>query len=153
MPKTQIARLEELSSRVGQELAVSDWMVITQERINLFAEATGDHQWIHVDVARAAKESPYGGTIAHGYLTLSLLARFVQESIKVDNIRMGVNYGLNRVRFTAPVRAGQAVRGHFKLAAFEEIAGGAQVTWNATVAIDGSEKPACVAEMVSRWYV
>ncbi len=152
MPKTEIARLEDLAGRVGQELAVSDWLTITQERINLFAEATGDHQWIHVDVARAARDSPYGGTIAHGYLTLSLLARFVQESIKVGNVRMGVNYGLNRVRFTSPVKAGQTVRAHFKLAAFEEIAGGAQVTWSATVAIEGSEKPACIAEMVSRWY-
>lgn len=153
MPKTEIAKLEELSGRVGQELAVSDWLIITQERINQFAEATGDHQWIHVDVARAAKESPFGGPIAHGYLTLSLLARFAQESMKIGNVRMGVNYGLNRVRFTSPVKAGQSVRARFKLAAFEEISGGAQLTWNAMVEIDGSDKPACIAEMVSRWYL
>ncbi|HUW37905.1 MAG TPA: MaoC family dehydratase [Rhodocyclaceae bacterium] len=153
MPKTEIAKLEDLAGRVGEELAVSDWLEVTQERIMQFAEATGDHQWIHTDPARAAKESPYGGTIAHGYLTLSLLAKFAQESVKAGDVRMGVNYGLNRVRFTSPVRAGKSVRARFKLAAFEAIPGGAQVTWAATVEIDGSDKPACVAEMVSRWYL
>lgn len=153
MPKTEIAKLEDLADRVGQELAVSDWLEISQERIMQFAEATGDHQWIHTDVARAAKESPFGGTVAHGYLTLSLLAKFSQESMKIGNVRMGVNYGVNRVRFTSPVRAGKSVRAHFKLAAYDEIPGGAQLTWNATVEIDGADKPACIAEMVSRWYV
>ncbi len=153
MPKTEIARLADLAGRVGEELAVSDWLEVSQERIMQFAEATGDHQWIHTDPVRAAKESPFGGTVAHGYLTLSLLAKFAQESVKAGDVRMGVNYGLNRVRFTAPVRAGKSVRARFKLAAFEEIPGGAQVTWTATVEIDGSDKPACIAEMVSRWYV
>ena len=153
MPKSEFAGLDDVRSRVGQELAVSDWLEITQERISQFAEATGDHQWIHVDVARADRESPFGGPIAHGYLTLSLLAKFSQESIAIRNIKMGVNYGLNRVRFTSPVRAGRKVRARFKLAAYDEIPGGAQLTWNATVEIDGSDKPACVAEMISRWYV
>jgi len=150
---TQIARLQDLAQRVGEEIAVSDWLPITQERVNLFAEATGDHQWIHVDPARAEKESPFGGPIAHGYLTLSLLAQFSQKSMKVGNVRMGVNYGLNKVRFTSPVRVGQAVRARFKLAAYDEIPGGAQLTWNATIDIEGSDKPACVIESVSRHYV
>ena len=153
MPMTQIARLQDLAQRVGEEIAVSDWLPITQERVNLFAEATGDHQWIHVDPARAEKESPFGGPIAHGYLTLSLLAQFSQKSMKVGNVRMGVNYGLNKVRFTSPVRVGQAVRARFKLAAYDEIPGGAQLTWNATIDIEGSDKPACVIESVSRHYV
>ncbi len=152
MPKTTFDNLADLQARVGQELAVSDWLEITQQRIDQFAEATGDHQWIHVDAARAAQESPFGGTIAHGYLTLSLLAKFAQESIAIGNVRMGVNYGLNRVRFTAPVRAGKSIRARFKLAAYDEIAGGAQLTWNASIEIEGSEKPACIAEMISRWY-
>ena len=153
MPKSEIASLEDMRNRIGQELAVSDWLEITQERIDQFAEATGDHQWIHVDVARAAKESPFGGTIAHGYLTLSLVAKFSQETIAIGNIRMGVNYGLNRVRFTAPVRAGKQVRARFKLAAYDEIPGGAQLTWSVTIEIEGSDKPACIAESISRWYV
>lgn len=152
MPKSEFTGLDDMRNRVGQELAVSDWLEITQERIDQFAEATGDHQWIHVDVARANSESPFGGPIAHGYLTLSLLAKFSQESIAIGNIKMGVNYGLNRVRFTSPVRAGRKVRARFKLAAYDEIPGGAQLTWNATVEIDGSDKPACIAEMISRWY-
>ncbi|MEK7737799.1 MAG: MaoC family dehydratase [Pseudomonadota bacterium] len=153
MPKITIDKLADLQARVGQEVAVSDWLEITQQRIDQFAAATGDQQWIHVDAARAAKESPFGGTIAHGYLTLSLLARFSQESIAIGNIRMAVNYGLNRVRFTAPVRYGKRVRAHFKLAAYDEIDGGVQLTWHATVEIEGSEKPACIAETISRWYV
>ena len=153
MPKITIDKLADLQARVGQEVAVSDWLEITQQRIDQFAAATGDHQWIHVDAARAAKESPFGGTIAHGYLTLSLLARFSQESIAIGNIRMAVNYGLNRVRFTAPVRSGKRVRAHFKLAAYDEIDGGVQLTWHATVEIEGSDKPACIAETISRWYV
>ena len=101
----QILSLETLPGLVGKPLGPSEWVTVTQERINQFAEATGDHQWIHVDVARAAKESPFGGTIAHGYLTLSLVAKFSQETIAIGNVKMGVNYGLNRVRFTSPVRA------------------------------------------------
>jgi len=153
MPKSEFASLDELRQRVGEELAVSDWLEITQERIDQFAEATGDHQWIHVDVARASKESPFGGTIAHGYLTLSLLAKFSQESISIGNIKMGVNYGLNRVRFTSPVRAGRRVRARFKLAVYDDIPGGAQLTWSVTIEVEGSEKPVCIAESISRWYL
>ena len=153
MPKTEFASLDDVRGRVGQELAVSDWLEITQERVNQFAEATGDHQWIHVDVARASKESPFGGPIAHGYLTLSLLAKFSQESIAIGNIKMGVNYGLNRVRFTSPVRVGRKVRARFTLAACDDIPGGAQLTWKVTIDVEGSDKPACVAESISRWYV
>jgi len=153
MPKSEFASLDDLRSRVGEELAVSDWLEISQDRINQFAEATGDHQWIHVDVVRAARESPFGGTIAHGYLTLSLVAKFSQETIAIGSIRMGVNYGLNRVRFTAPVRAGKQVRARFKLAAFDDIPGGAQLTWSVTIEIAGGDKPACIAESISRWYV
>lgn len=148
-----INNLADLQTRIGEELAVSDWLEITQHRIAQFAEATGDHQWIHVDVARAARESPFGGTIAHGYLTLSLLVKLAQESIVIGDIRMGVNYGLNRVRFTAPVRAGDSIRARFVLIAYEAIEGGAQLTWKATVEIQGNEKPACIAEMISRWYL
>ena len=150
MPLTQIARLQDLKTRVGEEIAVSDWLTITQERVNLFAEATGDHQWIHVDPVRAEKESPFGAAIAHGYLTLSLLAKFSQESIKFGDARMVVNYGLNKVRFTSPVHVGRTVRARFKLAAYDEIAGGAQLTWSTTVDIEGAEKPACIVENLSR---
>lgn len=153
MPKTQFANLDELKARRGQEIAVSDWLTIEQERINLFAEATGDHQWIHVDVERAKRESPFKAPIAHGYLTLSLLAKFSQESIGMGGVRMGINYGLNKVRFTSPVRVGSRVRAHFSLKEWEAIEGGVQFTWTATVEIEGQDKPACVAEMLSRWYV
>ncbi len=153
MPMTQIARLQDLAQRVGEQIAVSDWLTITQERVNLFAEATGDHQWIHVDPARAVRESPFGGPIAHGYLTLSLLAKFSQESIKVADARMAVNYGSNKVRFTSPVPVGRAVRARFTLAAYDEIAGGVQLTWNTVIDIEGSDKPACVVENLSRLYV
>ena len=127
-------------------------MLIDQPRVDAFAEVTGDHQWIHVDVERAKRESPFGGPIAHGYLTVSLLAKFAGECIAVDGIKLAVNYGLNRVRFAAPVKVGSRVRARFVLAAVEDIAGGAQMLWQATVEIEGSEKPACVAEMVTRWY-
>jgi acyl dehydratase len=127
-------------------------MLIDQARVNGFAEVTGDHQWIHVDVERAKRESPFGGPIAHGYLTVSLLAKFAGECIAVDGIKLAVNYGLNRVRFASPVKVGSRVRARFVLAAVDDIAGGAQMTWQATVEIDGGEKPACIAEMLTRWY-
>lgn len=146
------ARLADLQSQVGQEIGVSDWVLVDQERINLFAQATGDHQWIHVDPERAA-QGPFGGPIAHGFLTLSLLPTFFDSGFAVDDVRMGVNYGLNRVRFTAPVRAGSRLRGHFKLLAFDALPGGAQLTVEVTVELEGSDKPACVAESVSRRFV
>jgi len=147
----RFARLQDLSAEVGQALGTSDWSVVDQRRIDLFAQATGDHQWIHVDPVRAA-QGPFGATIAHGFLTLSLLAEMFDTGFAVDDVRMGVNYGLNRVRFPAPVPVGSRLRGHFKLLAFEALPGGAQLTVEVTVEIEGSAKPACVAESVSRRY-
>ena len=137
---------------IGQEVCVSDWLLVDQTRIDLFAQATGDFQWIHVDVARAAAESPYGGTIAHGYLTLSLLGKFYEDFLMaaLPFCDMGVNYGLNRVRFTSAVRAGSRVRARFTLARVEDIAGGLQLSFAVTVDIEGSDKPALVAESVVR---
>lgn len=150
--KTRV-ELSSLSARVGEEIAVSDWVEITQARINLFAEATGDHQWIHVDAERAAKESPFGATVAHGFLTLSLVPMFKESCIEYSGVKMGVNYGTNRVRFMLPVKVNSRLRGRFKLAAIEEIKGGAQMTWECTIEMEGHGKPACVAELVSRAYV
>jgi acyl dehydratase len=143
------ARLTDLQPLVGQELGVSDWITIDQHRIDLFAQATDDHQWIHVDAARAAA-GPFGATVAHGFLTLSLLAPFFASGFEVEGVRMGINYGLNRVRFPAPVRVGSRLRARFKLLAYEPLEGGAQLTTEVTIEIEGSSKPACVAESVSR---
>jgi len=146
------ARLADLQPLVGQELGVSDWLTVDQRRIDLFAEATDDHQWIHVDAARAA-QGPFGATVAHGFLTLSLLPPLFADGFEIDGIRMGINYGLNRVRFPAPVRVGSRLRGRFKLLAYEPLEGGAQLTVEVTVEMEGSSKPACVAESVTRRYV
>ena len=151
MKTVEIARLADLKGLIGQEIAVSDWLTITQERINQFADATGDHQWIHVDPERA-KASPFGSTIAHGFLTLSLLPLFTQECIRMPSVRMGVNYGVNKVRFINPVPVGSRLRGRFMLKAVEDIAGGVQMTMLATIELEGVDKPACVAESVSRRY-
>ena len=151
MKTVEIARLADLKGLIGQEIAVSDWLTITQERINQFADATGDHQWIHVDPERA-KASPFGSTIAHGFLTLSLLPLFTQECIRMPSVRMGVNYGVNKVRFINPVPVGSRLRGRFMLKAVEDIAGGVQLTMLATIELEGVDKPACVAESVSRRY-
>lgn len=148
----EIASLAELKTLVGQEVAISDWVEITQERVNLFAEATGDHQWIHLDVERSRKESPYGGTVAHGFLTLSLLPMLMESSIRMLDVKMGVNYGLNKVRFPAPVPVGSRIRGRMTLLSVEDIPGGAQVIWNVTMEREGGEKPVCVAETISRRY-
>jgi acyl dehydratase len=146
------ASLAELAACTGQEVAVSDWITISQQQINLFAEATGDHQWIHVDVEKAAA-GPFGAPIAHGFLTLSLLPRFFESSFEVTGSRMGVNYGLNKVRFTAPVPVGSRLRGRMKLLAAEAIAGdGMQMSWEVTVEREGSAKPVCVAESLVRRY-
>ncbi len=146
------ATLAELAACTGQEVAVSDWITITQQQVNLFAEATGDHQWIHVDVEKA-DAGPFGGPIAHGFLTLSLLPRFFESSFEITGSRMGVNYGLNKVRFTAPVPVGSRLRGRMKLLAAEAIAGdGMQMTWEMTVEREGSAKPVCVAESLVRRY-
>jgi acyl dehydratase len=147
-----LENLADLSALVGQEVAVSDWITITQEQVNQFAQATGDHQWIHVDVERA-KAGPFGGPIAHGFLTLSLIPKFFQTSFEIRNSRMGVNYGLNKVRFTAPVPVGSRLRGHLKLLACEPIEkDGVQMTWQVTVEREGSERPVCIAESLSRRY-
>jgi acyl dehydratase len=148
----EIASLVELKKLVGQEVAVSDWIEISQERVNLFAEATGDRQWIHLDVERSRKESPYGGTIAHGFLTLSMLPLVMGSTIRMLDVKMSVNYGLNKVRFPAPVPAGSRVRGRITLLSVEDIPGGAQMIWNVTMEREGGDKPVCVAETISRRY-
>lgn len=144
--------LAELAGCTGQEVGTSDWLTVTQEMIQLFADATGDHQWIHLDQERA-KAGPFGTTIAHGFLTVSLLPRLIQLAMKVDATKMGVNYGLNKVRFTAPVPSGSRLRGRIKLLAAEAIPNnGWQFTWNVTIEREGSDKPVCVAESLSRQY-
>ncbi len=150
MSKVSVS-MEELQRRVGQEIAVSPWFRIDQERIQRFADATEDHQWIHVDLERA-RSSPFGGPVAHGFLTLSLLPKLADQAFEVTGRRMGVNYGLNRLRFTAPVPSGSSVRARFALAKFETIAGGAQITWNVSVEREGSDKPCLVAEWLVRQY-
>lgn len=144
--------LSELSACIGQEVAVSDWLTITQAQVNLFAEATGDHQWIHVDPEKA-RNGPFGGPIAHGFLTLSLLPKFFESSFEIVQSRMGVNYGLNKVRFTAPVPVGSRLRARMKLLASRPIENdGVQMTWEVTVEREGSAKPVCVAESLVRRY-
>jgi acyl dehydratase len=147
------AQPADLAPLVGQEVAVSDWIEVTQAQVNQFAEATGDHQWIHVDVERA-RSGPFGGTIAHGFFTLSLLPRLLEGSIAITDVRMGVNYGLNKVRFTDPVPVGSRVRARFALLALEAVAGnGMQSTWQVTFEREGSAKPVCVAESLVRHYL
>ena len=144
--------LSELAACVGQEVAVSDWVTITQQQVNLFADATGDHQWIHVDLEKAAM-GPFGGTIAHGFLTLSLLPKFFESSFEIIGSRMGVNYGLNKVRFMAPVPVGSRLRARMKLLAAEPIdQAGLQMNWEVTVEREGASKPVCVAESLVRRY-
>ena len=144
--------LSELRAVVGQEVAVSDWITVTQEQVNLFAQATGDHQWIHVDVERA-KAGPFGAPIAHGFLTLSLIPKLFESAIEIRNTGMGVNYGLNKVRFTSPVPVGSRLRGRMKLQACEPVDNnGMQMTWHVTVEREGSDKPVCIAETLARRY-
>lgn len=145
---------DSLKDLVGQEIAVTDWFNVTQERIQQFADATLDHQWIHVDVERARRESPFGAPIAHGFLTLSLLPHFMHEALQIkQGIRLGVNYGLNRVRFVSPVRAGSNIRARITLQSQKDVPpNGVEVVFNATVEVEGSEKPCCVAEWVARYY-
>jgi len=149
---TPFARLAELEPRVGQEIGLSDWLLVDQSRIDLFASATGDHQWIHTDPARAAA-GPYGATVAHGFLTLSLLPALFDTGFAIGDVVMGINYGLNRVRFPAPLPAGSQVRGRFVLRGFETLPGGAQLTVEVTIEREGSAKPVCVAESISRRFV
>ena len=141
----------EMEALVGQSIGTSEWITVTQQRIQLFADATGDHQWIHLDAERA-KAGPFGTTIAHGFLTLSLLPEMSASAMEVRGTRMGVNYGLNKVRFPSPVPSGSRLRGHFKLLKYEPIEGGAQITVEVTMEREGSDKPVCVAESVGRRY-
>ena len=143
--------IRELEARVGEEIAVSPWLEITQERIDTFAKAIDDFQWIHVDRERATA-SPFGGTIAHGFLTLSILSHLAERTFSFSDRKMGINYGLNCVRFTAPVKSGSRVRARFTLAAYDKLEGGVQVTWSATVEIEDADKPALIAEWIGRHY-
>ncbi|MFZ6720962.1 MaoC family dehydratase [Undibacterium sp. Ji49W] len=148
----EFSSIDELKNLIGQEVAQSDWVEITQERVNTFADATGDHQWIHLDVERAKRESPFGGPIAHGFLTLSLLPMLVANAIHLSYVKMGVNYGLNKVRFPSPVPVGSRLRARMKLLQIEDIKDGAQLSWEVTIEREGQDKPVCVAESISRCY-
>ena len=149
---TIINGIDELKAKVGEHFGYSDWLEITQEQVNLFADATGDHQWIHVDPERATKESPFGGPIAHGYLTLSLGPKLLPQIMQVQGVKMGVNYGANKVRFPSPVPVGAKLRAGAALAQVEDVAGGVQVTMDVTFEVDGAPKPACVAQILLRYY-
>ncbi|HET6874796.1 MAG TPA: MaoC family dehydratase [Acidimicrobiales bacterium] len=148
---TKIDGIDGLKALVGQHIGYSEWHEVTQEQVNLFADATGDHQWIHIDVERA-KAGPFGGPIAHGYLTLSLTPTLLTEVMAVSGISMGVNYGLNKLRFPSPVPVGSKVRAGVELGGVEDTPGGAQVTLNVTYEVEGGTKPACVAEVLFRYY-
>ncbi len=153
MPVREITSLEELRSLIGQEVNVGDWFEVSQERINMFAEATGDHQWIHVDQDRARTESPYGTTIAHGFLTLSLLSYLMSQTVRVRiPAKMGINYGLNKVRFPSPVPSGARLRARATLQSVEDIPGGLQLVWHISIEREGGDKPCCVAEWLLRQY-
>lgn len=147
---TQLS-VRSLESRVGEEIGVSPWLEITQERIQQFADATDDHQWIHLDAERAAA-SPFGSTIAHGFLTLSLLPKLAADTYAFPNVKMGVNYGVNKVRFTSTVPVGSKIRGRWTLGKVELLDGGAQLTWNVVVEREGGDKPVMIAETISRIY-
>jgi acyl dehydratase len=154
MPQRILDSPDSLKDMVGQEIAVTGWFNVTQERIQQFADATLDHQWIHVDVERARRESPFKAPIAHGFLTLSLLPHFMHEALQIrQSVRLGVNYGLNRVRFVSPVRAGSNIRARITLQSLKDVLpGGVEVVFQATVEVEGGEKPCCVAEWVARYY-
>ena len=150
---TEMPSVEALRGQIGSELAVSDWLDITQQRVDLFADATDDRQWIHVDTARAAAESPFKTTIAHGFLTLSLVSVLLRRTITFERYRMAINYGVNRVRFVSPVPVGSRIRARIVPAAVDEAAGSIQVTWGITLEREGSAKPCCVAEWIVRYYL
>jgi acyl dehydratase len=153
MSKRILDSPEALKALVGQEIAVTDWFNVTQERIQQFADATLDHQWIHVDVERARRESPFKAPIAHGFLTLSLLPHFMHQALEIkQGIRLGVNYGLNRVRFVSPVRAGSNIRARIVLQTLKEVPNGMEAVFNASVEVEDGKKPCCVAEWVVRYY-
>ncbi len=153
MPPLVVESPQALKNLVGREIATTEWFAVTQERIGQFAEATEDRQWIHIDLERAQQESPYGTTIAHGFLTLSLLSHFMKQALQVrSGVRMGINYGLNRVRFPAPVKSGSQIRARLSLLSFQEIPRGFEAVFSVTVESQGTEKPCCVAEWVVRYY-
>jgi acyl dehydratase len=151
MPAVKIETLDALKDLSGREI-VTDWFEVTQERVRVFADATEDHQWIHVDRERAARESPYGTTIAHGFLTLSLLSRFMREALELGGLRMAINYGLNRVRFPSAVRTGSRVRARITLHSMRELQDSVEAAYAVTMEAEGSEKPCCVAEWLARYY-
>ena len=144
--------LAHLGDLAGREVGVSDWLVVAQDRIDAFADATGDRQWIHVDAERARTGTPFGATIAHGFLTLSLISALVRDAVTVDGVRMALNYGLNRVRFVSPVPSGSRIRARVALAKVEDMADSIQAIWNVTIERDGGDKPAVVAEWIVRYY-
>lgn len=148
----EFATLDEMRSLVGQEVAVSPWVEITQQRIGMFADATDDHQWIHVDPARCENESPFKTPVAHGFLTLSLLSSLFEKSLRMVDAKMVVNYGLNKVRFPAPVPVGSRVRARLTLLSIEELKEGAQLAWHVVMEREGAAKPVCVAELILRRY-
>jgi acyl dehydratase len=147
-----IAHPSELRGLVGQDIATSEWMTVAQDRIQAFADATDDHQWIHVDPERARAEGPFGDTIAHGFLTLSLISRLMREAVTIEGLRMAINYGLNRVRFVSPVPAGSRIRARIGLKSAEEIGAAVQATWTVTIDREGSERPCLIAEWLVRYY-
>jgi acyl dehydratase len=147
-----VVDLAQLGGLVGQEVATSDWLAVTQDRIDAFAAATSDHQWIHVDAGRARAETPFGATIAHGFLTLSLLSALVRDAVTVDGPRMTLNYGLNRVRFVSPVPSGSRIRARVALATIAEMGDSLQATWSVTIEREGGDRPAIVAEWIVRYY-
>ena len=149
MTAIDLARLGDLA---GREVGVSDWLLIAQDRIDAFADATGDRQWIHVDAERARTGTPFGATIAHGFLTLSLISALVRDAVTVDGVRMALNYGLNRVRFVSPVPSGSRIRARVTLAKIDDMADSIQAIWNVTIERDGGDKPAVVAEWIVRYY-
>ncbi|HEX4604494.1 MAG TPA: MaoC family dehydratase [Candidatus Angelobacter sp.] len=153
MPQRILDAPEALKDLVGQEIAVTSWFTLAQERIQQFADATLDHQWIHVDVDRARRESPFKAPIAHGFLTLSLLPHFIHEALEIkQGVRLGVNYGLNRLRFVSPVVAGSNIRARIVLQSLKDVQDGMEAVFNVTVEVEGGSKPACVAEWVVRYY-
>ena len=153
MAKLALTSLQSLQEYVGREVATTEWLVVSQDRINRFADAAGDHQWIHVDPERAQRESPYGATITHGFLTLSLMSHFVREAIQLpDEVKQTINYGLNRVRFPAPVRAGEKIRARIRLQSLKNLPESLEAIFEITVETEGGEKPCCVAEWILRYY-
>lgn len=153
MPPLVLKTPQDLRNLAGREIAATNWFTLTQERISQFAEATEDRQWIHVDAERARKESPYGGTVAHGFLTLSLLGHFLKEAIEIrGGSRLSINYGLNGVRFPSPVRAGAKIRARIALKSEKELSDAIEAVFSITIECEGSEKPCCVAEWIVRYY-